>query len=94
MPTQFARPCLTCRKLTRNGPRCPEHTREKRALYGGIYPVIARAWIRTHPQCVKCGHRGSPDNPLTADHVEPGSMRKGLQTLCRRCNSRKGDRAA
>ena len=92
MPTMFARPCLTCRKLTRNGPRCAEHTRQKRELYGGDYPKIARAWIATHPVCVRCGE--TRRELLTADHVEPGSMRKGLQTLCRSCNSRKSDRAS
>ncbi|MGW9025150.1 HNH endonuclease [Streptomyces sp. NPDC055722] len=44
-----------------------------------------------------CGHWGSNANPLTADHVRPLS-RGGtnevvnLRTLCRSCNSSRGNR--
>jgi 5-methylcytosine-specific restriction endonuclease McrA len=60
---------------------------------------MAKAQVARHPACATCGHPGSPDNPLTADHVLPRiaggrSAPANLQTLCRRHNSAKGARLA
>jgi HNH endonuclease len=52
--------------------------------------------IAAQPWCWECGDAGSPDNPLTADHVIPvsrgGDPLGALSILCWRCNSRKGAR--
>jgi 5-methylcytosine-specific restriction endonuclease McrA len=56
------------------------------------------AQIKREPWCAACGHEGSTDNPLTADHIVPvaeGGVRldgTNLRTLCRRCNSSRGAR--
>lgn len=50
-------------------------------------------------RCARCGEPGSPNNPLSADHIIPYS--KGghgritnMQPLCRACNTSKRDRSA
>jgi 5-methylcytosine-specific restriction endonuclease McrA len=59
--------------------------------------AVARQVAR-QPRCAHCDHRGSPDNPLTGDHIVPlalGGARldeRNLQTLCARCNAQKGAR--
>lgn len=59
----------------------------------------AAAVIARDPQCVECGHQGSADNPLQADHIEPVSVSPELaldlsngQTLCRVHNLAKSNR--
>lgn len=42
------------------------------------------------PFCAECGTAGTPDNPLTVDHVMPRSLAAGVRVLCRRHNSSKG----
>lgn len=78
------RPCLTCRKPTRNpGGRCEQHQREYLAQryrergsrqergYDAAYERARAQCIRDQPWCSvpECMHPGSIDNPLTADHV-------------------------
>ena len=50
---------------------------------------------KEQPWCEMCGHWGSTDNPLTADHIRP--LSKGgalivptymLRTLCRTCHGK------
>ena len=46
----------------------------------------ARA-VAAQPWCTVCGHPGSTENPLTADHVVPlsrGGERGPLRVACRR----------
>jgi len=50
-------------------------------------------WERDNFTCKRCGSR----RDLTCDHIVPESqggptIEENLQTLCRRCNSRKGTR--
>lgn len=57
---------------------------------------VAQA-IREHPWCSVCRTGGTPDNPLTGDHITPwrdgGSNDRGnIMVLCRACNSSKGAR--
>lgn len=104
-----ARPCLSCQKPQTNGPRCPactqaraqqrdqrRGTRTERGYTNDWHRVAAQA-IAEQPWCTNCGHSGSPDNPLTGDHILPKSkggqpVRENVRVLCRRCNSRRGDR--
>lgn len=74
------------------------------------YPRENRNYDRRHrrrsarlrkasPFCEDCGHPGSPDNPLHADHLESAADQEeaGLPlrdedyaVRCRSCNSRQG----
>lgn len=92
-----------CARLT-DKRRCAEHQRRYEAQRGsrritGAYDTdwqrLRAQAIREHPWCAVCGHPGTPDNPLTGDHVVPRSqggrnVRSNVQVLCRGCNSRKG----
>jgi 5-methylcytosine-specific restriction endonuclease McrA len=56
---------------------------------------MVKAAIREQPWCAVCGHRGSPDNPLTGDHIralaDGGlSTPSNIQVLCLSHNSSKG----
>jgi 5-methylcytosine-specific restriction endonuclease McrA len=89
------RPCLGCGHPVEGAswhPAC-----DTRPPYDAEWARIAKEQVRREPQCRKCGHTGSKDNPLSADHVIPRarggtSDASNLQTLCRRHNSEKGDR--
>ncbi len=100
------RECLTCRHL-HDGPgsRCPTctTTRERARLrptttqrgYGAAWQRLSAQVIAWFGRCVDCGHQGSEDNPLTADHIVPKSRGgtdawDNLIALCRNCNSTKG----
>ena len=103
------RPCLDCGAPTTNGTRCPpcasarnrqrdKHrgNRHKRG-YTSAWARIATQVTTTIGQCIDCGHQGSKDNPLTADHIIPKAAGgtdhpSNLTARCRRCNSAKGGR--
>lgn len=90
-----------CGRITPNR-RCPEHQRmweasRRRADYGASWRKLQARAIREHPWCANCLTGGSPDNPLTGDHITPwrrgGRNERGnIQVLCKRCNSSKGAR--
>ena len=99
----FSRPCLDCGTLTTEGDRCGVCGPRKRSEWArakGPSPYADPQWRklsaqkrREQPWCEKCGFRGSPQNPLTADHLHP--LTKGgalivptymLRVLCRRCH--------
>lgn len=59
----------------------------------------ARKVIERDGECRMCGHVGSTDNPLQADHIEPVSIRPELaldlnngQALCRKHNIAKSNK--
>ena len=94
-----------CSRITDKS-RCPECARRYetqrgprriKGRYDSEYRKLRERAIREHPWCLVCGHRGSADNPLTADHVVPlvaggSNSLKNMQVMCRACNSRKGAR--
>ena len=91
------RPCLgtpgqPCNQLG-TGSRCRDHARAWKKLRNADRP-IAKAVIAASPRCAQCGHTGSADNPLTADHVVPlargGTNTGPRQTLCTTHNRAKG----
>ncbi len=104
------RECTTCRQLHSGpGPRCPAHTRARERARDQARGTAAQRgydyeWqrksaivIKTIGHCVDCGHTGTPDNPLTCDHILP--KHKGgtdawsnLTCRCRQHNSSKGTR--
>lgn len=95
-----------CTILTRTS-RCIFHERlyvRRRAIpyespaYRSARRAVLEAepWCHTQPEC-PYPDRGTPANPLTADHVTPIAAGGGpdqLTVLCRRCNSSKGARVA
>lgn len=99
------RPCLDCRKPT-DKRRCVECQRKYEVQRGprtmkGHYDAewvrLSKRAIKEHPWCVVCNHPGSPDNPLTGDHIIPHgrggrNVRSNVQVLCLRHNSSKGAR--
>lgn len=104
------KPCLGCRKpTTRPGSRCsncaPAWTRQRDQRRGTVvergydseYQKARAAVIRAQPWCSApgCMHPGSPDNPLTADHVVSLALGgtndlANLRTMCRFHNSQRG----
>jgi 5-methylcytosine-specific restriction protein A len=108
MPTRPRGPCNIgkCPRLAVSRGRCelhplPARTHELSATrrgYGVAWRRVVERAIAEQPWCSRCGHTGSPDNPLTGDHLVPVS-RGGLaeasnvRVLCRRCNSAKGNRS-
>ncbi len=104
------RECITCRVLHANsGPRCPTCARTQQRQrdtirgtaaqrgYDAQWRALSARVIAYYKQCLDCGHTGSRDNPLTADHIIPKA--KGgtddWPNLCCRCrvhNSAKGAR--
>src|SRR5688572_16358817 len=87
--------CLTCYRQNER-----EKSRARRARgttsqrgYGSDYQRRRAAAIRAQPWCSDCGHTGSEDNPLTAEHILPvsqGGKAGPLGVLCRSCNSSRG----
>lgn len=98
-------PGAPCSRVT-DKRRCPACARKYEVMRGprrvkGAYDaewrkVQAQA-IREQPWCSRCRTGGTPDNPLTGDHITPRAaggrnVRANVQVLCRDCNSRKGAR--
>ena len=68
----------------------PKEPKRSRKIPGNLRTQI---YERDEYCCVKCGSRKS----LAIDHIKPFSLGgentlENLQTLCRSCNSRKGDK--
>jgi hypothetical protein len=60
--------------------RCPDCARKyeihrgprtMKGRYDAEWRRIRAQAIREHPWCSVCKHPGSPDNPLTGDHITP-----------------------
>lgn len=78
------RRCLDC-GAEANGTRCRPCYAKYRSRYGARWREISMAQRASEPQCRWCGSTGD----LTADHIVPGELSGGLQTLCRSCNARR-----
>lgn len=96
------KPCLDC-GTPADGPRCDEHTVDKRApkpkshvhANRGQWKALSAKARRQQPWCSRC-HTGSD---LTADHIIPFSTCpelahaiENLDVLCRSCNGKRGNR--
>jgi hypothetical protein len=96
MPIQ--RPCLTCNQLTTNGTRCNtchhHHTQTTRKHYRGNYAARAKHVRQTATTCHLCGQGWRPNDPWTADHLNPGDTNPTTPLLPahRSCNSSRGDK--
>ena len=103
--SRLPRPCLGCGALVPSGSRCPRcqsawearrGTTTQRG-YGTAWQKMSARVVAEERACRVCGTTGTPDNPLTADHIVPktaggGDGRTNAQCLCRRHNSSKGGR--
>jgi hypothetical protein len=77
------------------GKPCGLITDKARCPYDARWRQLRAQAIREHPWCEVCKHPGSPDNPLTGDHITPHraggrNVRSNVQVLCRLHNSSKG----
>ncbi len=93
------RPCIGCGEPTTNGTRCRDCETERQATrnakrihYKGDYKRIAQQVRANAAQCHLCGEGAKPDDPWTADHINPGDPTSPLAAAHRSCNSRKGNR--
>lgn len=86
------RPCLNCGQLT-NTTRCPTcqhtHTQTTRAHYRGNYKRRSKHVRDNATTCHLCGQGWRPDDPWTADHLNPGDTSPDaiLLPAHRSCNS-------
>lgn len=91
------KPCLVCGALGTTS-RCPTHTRPGRTKAEQTRRATSVALhIATHgPVCPGYGRSPHPSGDLTADHRAPwattGTEHGPLDTLCRGCNARRGNR--
>lgn len=105
MGLTFQRPCIDCGNLIPSGSRCascqPAQTQQRGTTtargYGSQWRRISDQVVAEEGMCIDCGHVGTPDNPLTADHVVAKANggtddRDNLVCRCRRHNSAKGSR--
>lgn len=91
------RPCLGCGTKISSGSRCSSCVSPKAKTaargYGARWQRLARAATKLHPWCTDCGTTGTPDNPLTGDHLRwPAVSLADIEVVCRRCISRRGAR--
>jgi 5-methylcytosine-specific restriction protein A len=103
--SRLPRPCLNCGALIPSGSRCQQcqaaweakrGTSTQRG-YDSAWRRLSARVIAEEGRCRDCGTTGTPDNPLTADHiiakVRGGTNeRSNLTCRCRRHNSSKGGR--
>jgi hypothetical protein len=90
------RPCIQCGHLTTRGTRCAQCEAQHQAArnasrpqYGSAYRAEAKRLRDSGAPCVWCGHPGSHDNPIVADHLDAVT----LVPACRRCNARRATTA-
>lgn len=105
---KFARPCLDCGRLTRNGSRCEAHQKvkdkewdltraaRKRATgqYAGDYRKRAEIVRKYAEYCWLCGQGPRENDPFQADHVFPGDPSSPLAAAHRSCNASRGNKPA
>lgn len=86
------RSCLDCGALVVNASRCPPcHRAKRKKMYDNReWRKLRAEVVKASPVCATPGCGATTD--LTADHVKAGTLAGGVRTLCRRCNSSKGDR--
>jgi 5-methylcytosine-specific restriction protein A len=83
--TTVLRLCVVagCRRIVRDGSRCPEHQRvhdaasesqrlsRHRRGYDRAWMRLAKEAIALQPWCRDCGTAGDASNPLCGDHLVP-----------------------
>lgn len=96
----LARPCLDCKRPTRNGSRCPaceakkqQHRNASRPHYQGTWRRTSAAAVRAHVArhgwvCPGWNRPPHESTDLTTDHVLNRDT-SALVVLCRSCNSSK-----
>ena len=104
MPRKALKPCKHpgCPKLT-DGVYCDEHkplypdrpSAAKRG-YGSKWQRVSKAYLRTHPLCVKCLAQGKFVTATVVDHIVPHRgdhylmwSESNWQALCKSCHDKK-----
>lgn len=92
-------PCLGCGRLIDRGERCPDCRLPKQSIADrAAHNRLRRIVLAEEKVCALCGLLGTPEDPLTLEHVVPRS-RGGQHTRVNghaahlSCNSAKGARA-
>jgi hypothetical protein len=65
--------CVICGRPTSPGPRCPDHAYVRDNGHARRKRLAARV-LREELVCHLCGKVGTPDDPLTIDHLVPASQ--------------------
>ncbi len=93
--------CKTCGEPTTFGPRCEpcqtERDRRRNANpYRREYHSAEYLNFPLSGKCAICGKPGTPEDPLTRDHVKPvslgGTVKDGIRIVHRSENSARGNR--
>lgn len=106
MSFKFARPCIDCGKLSKNGSRCEMHQsivnfkaderKRSRKLatgqYSGDYQRRAKAVRDNATHCHICREGYRENDPWQADHIIPGDPASPLAPAHRSCNASRGNK--
>jgi len=106
MTYTFKRPCVECGELTDSGNRCEKHPRQERRspdkqlarkikkaqYYNSTYRKLAKMVRDGAEICHICGKGANPNDPWTADHLEPGNPQSPLAPAHKSCNSSRGNK--
>lgn len=102
------KPCLTCGDLSPEtycadhkpvSTKSPENRARQKAIYTWSWVRLSEKARALQPWCTDCGHSGSRDNLLSADHlpIAHWKMEQGkdldltdVEVCCMRCNERRG----
>ncbi|AWW40797.1 hypothetical protein DN051_32400 [Streptomyces cadmiisoli] len=89
--------CGACINNTGPKPRVYKAKNRHARGYTNQWLKNVKAAIALQPYCSFCLTRGDNSNPLTGDHRIPRSKGgtnspSNIRVLCRRCNSRRGNR--
>jgi hypothetical protein len=104
--SQFARPCVVCGKLSKNGSYCevcdqPRQEAEKqrqsarkrnRPQYSGDYKRRAKIVRDSAVICHLCNEGARPNDPWHADHLIPGDINSPLAPAHKSCNESRGNK--
>ena len=99
----FAKPCLECGELTRNGNRCERHQaivdskinarKAQRTLYDADYKKQAKLIKQYATHCWLCGEAFTDRSQIQADHVLAGQRDSMLMPAHAHCNARRGNKS-
>jgi 5-methylcytosine-specific restriction endonuclease McrA len=87
------RACSQCGRPSTTS-RCPDHAK-RRPYRSAEYQTARAQTLAEERTCWLCGEAGTPDDPLTADHLvavtdNGTSQRMNLRAAHRSCNGRRG----
>lgn len=92
--------CDVCRKIVRSGGTRHPGCQQEQAYRSLMHQRMSAVYRINNVPCVECQRTGTPENPITAHHVEPLARRlhpredrpEDYAPLCRVCNSIRGSK--